>query len=150
MRMDAPVRAARRRVILAVVAAVTVTLGLLIHQAAQGTIGDVAGDALYAVLIYVLAAFVVPHARPWRLALTAFAICAGIELFQLTGLPRAWAAEFPPIGLVLGSGFDARDIVVYAVAAVAASVIDAQAARMLSARSPGNAAGRPPEGERPA
>jgi hypothetical protein len=149
MMTDAAATPTRRRLVIAVLAAATVGLGLLVHRSVSGTVGDVVGDALYAVLIYLLAAFVAPRARPPRSALIAFTICAGIELLQLTGLPRLWAAEFPPIGLVLGVGFDPRDLVVYAVAVIAAAGVDEVIARRRGSRVPGNATGRPPEGERP-
>lgn len=144
-----PASRTRRRVILAVLAAVTVTIGLVVHRGVSGTFGDIAGDALHAVLIYLLVALIAPRTRRPVVAVIAFAVCSGIELLQLTALPREWAAVFPPIRLVLGSGFDARDIVVYAAAVAAASVIDIAVTRRLVGTASGNAAGRPPEGERP-
>ena len=149
MTNDPPAPRTRRRVTLAVLVAVTVGLGLLVHRNVGGTIGDIAGDALYAVLIYLLIALVAPRARRPAVAVIAFAVCSGVELLQLTALPREWAAVFPPIELVLGSGFDARDLVVYAVAVAAASVIDAGVTRVFVGAASGNATGRPPEGERP-
>ena len=47
-----------------------------------------------------------------------------VELFQLTGLPRAWAIAFPPIALVLGTGFDVRDVVVYAGTVIVTALAD--------------------------
>ncbi|MFJ2553156.1 DUF2809 domain-containing protein [Microbacterium sp. NPDC087591] len=150
MTTDAAAPRTRRRLMLAGLAATTVGVGLLAHRSIDGVVGDVVGDALYAVLVYLLAAFVAPRARPLRSAVVAFTICAGIELFQLTALPRIWAAEFPPIRLALGTGFDPRDLVVYAVAVIAAAGVDEVIARRRVSRTSGNAAGRPPEGERPA
>lgn len=138
-----------RRVALTSLAAATVGIGLLVHRSVGGTVGDIAGDALYALLIYLLAALVAPSARRPIVAVIAFAVCGGVELLQLTALPREWAAVFPPIELVLGSGFDARDIVVYAAAVAAASVVDIAVTRVLVGTASGNATGRPPEGERP-
>ena len=149
MANDPPATRARRRIALAVLAATTIGLGLFIHRSVGGTVGDISGDALYAVLIYLLAALVAPTARRPIVAVTAFAVCGGIELLQLTSLPREWAAVFPPIELVLGSGFDARDVVVYAAAAAAASAIDIAVTRRFVGAASGNATGRPPEGERP-
>ncbi|WP_435745937.1 DUF2809 domain-containing protein [Microbacterium sp. PMB16] len=149
MTNDAPAPLTRRRVTLAVLAAGTVGIGLLVHRGVGGTVGDIAGDALYAVLIYLLAALVAPRAHRAAAALIAFAVCAGVELLQLTALPRAWADVFPPIELVLGSGFDARDLGVYALAVAAASLIDVAVTRLSADAASGNATGRPPEGERP-
>lgn len=150
--MTSPAAAApsRRRIVLGALALLTAGSGLLVHATVDGPFGDAAGDALYAVLVYLLAAWLLPHSRMLRPAVVAVAICAGIELFQLTGFPRAWASVFPPSALLLGSGFDVRDIVVYTVAISAAAIIDAALARASARLSPGNAAGRPPEGERPA
>lgn len=139
----------RRRPQLALLAAVTVGLGLFVHRSIDGAVGDIAGDALYAVLIYLLAAFVAPRAHRAAPASVAFAVCSGIELLQLTALPREWAAVFPPIELVLGSGFDPRDIAVYGVAVAAASLVDAALSRRAARSVSGNATGRSPEGERP-
>lgn len=120
----------RRRVVLALLAAATVALGLVVHRGLPGTIGDVAGDALYAALAFLLIALVVPRWSRAAIAVMAFAVCAGIELFQLTGLPREWASAFPPVGLVLGSGFDGRDILVYAVAVAVVALLDLVATRV--------------------
>lgn len=139
----------RRRIALAVLAVATVLLGLLVHALVAGAIGDIAGDALYAVLIYLLIAVVVPRWPALPVAAVAFAFCGGVELLQLTGLPREWAAGFPPLGLVFGSGFDGRDLVVYAVAVVVAALVDVTATRALAGTASGDATGRPPEGERP-
>lgn len=138
-----------RRVALAALAAVTVGTGLVVHRSVGGAVGDIAGDALYALLVYLLAALVAPRARRQVIAVIAFAVCTAVELLQLTALPREWAAIFPPIELVLGSGFDARDVVVYAAAVAAASVVDIAVTRAFLVTASGNATGRPPEGERP-
>lgn len=124
MTTDAVPGPRRRRIVLAVLAVVTVGVGLLVHRVVPGEIGDIAGDALYAVLVFVLVAFILPGRRRSAVAVVAFAVCVAVELFQLTGLPQEWGAAFPPIGLVLGSGFDARDILVYAGGVAAASLAD--------------------------
>ena len=149
MANDPPATRARRRIALAVLAATTIGLGLFIHRSVGGTVGDISGDALYAVLIYLLTALVAPRAPRPLVAAFAFAVCTAVELLQLTALPREAASMFPPIELVLGSGFDARDIVVYAAAVAAASVIDIAITRIRVGTASENDEGRPPEGERP-
>ncbi|WP_282847860.1 DUF2809 domain-containing protein [Microbacterium oxydans] len=149
MTIDAAVTSSRRRIILAVLAVATVAIGLVIHRSAGGVVGDIIGDALYAVLIYLLVALIAVRWRPLAPALVAFVFCAGVELFQLTGIPREWASVLPPIRLVLGSGFDGRDIAVYAVAIAMAAFVDLAFSRAAADARPGNATGRPPEGERP-
>ncbi|PRB10422.1 DUF2809 domain-containing protein [Microbacterium sp. MYb62] len=149
MTNDAAAKTPRRRVVLSVLAVVTIGVGLVVHRGLPGTIGDIAGDALYAVLVYLLVAVIVPRCSRAAVAAVAFAICTGIELLQMTGLPREWAAAFPPIELVLGSGFDLRDIVVYATAVTAAFLIDHAVALASAGAARRNATGRPPGGERP-
>ena len=149
MTIDTAVTSARRRIILAVLAVATVVIGLVIHRSTGGVVGDVIGDALYAVLICLLVALIAARRRPLVPALVAFVFCAGVELFQLTGIPREWASVLPPIRLVLGSGFDGRDIAVYAVAIAMAAFVDLAVSRAAAGGTSGNATGRPPEGERP-
>ncbi|QNA93043.1 DUF2809 domain-containing protein [Microbacterium sp. Se63.02b] len=149
MRADAVTPIARRRIVLLVLAAVTVAAGLIVHRTVTGVPGDIAGDALYAVLISLLVALVAPRAHPAAVAVIAFAVCAAVELLQLTGLPRELASVFLPTTLVLGSGFDARDIVVYAVAVAATALTDGAVSRAMAGAEPRDATGRPPEGERP-
>lgn len=126
--------ARRRRLVAAGLAVTTVLAGLAVRFALRrGAASDVAGDALYAILIYLVVAFLAPRTRPAVAAVVAASLCVAIELFQLTGLPAAWAATFPPIALVLGTGFDARDIVVYLVAVAGAAFLDKTISARLSA-----------------
>lgn len=73
---------------------------------------------------YLIVVCLAPRARPAAAAVVAGSLCLAIELFQLTGLPAAWAATFPPAALVFGTGFDGRDIVVSLVAVAGAGFID--------------------------
>ncbi len=129
--------AGRRRLIAAGLAVATVFVGLAVRFALRrGAVSDVAGDGLYAILIYLIVVFLAPRARAAVAAVVAGSLCVAIELFQLTGLPVAWAATFPPIALVLGTGFDARDIVVYLVAVAGAAFLDKTISARLSAPTP--------------
>lgn len=102
-----------RRILLVVTAIVTIAVGLGVHAAGWGA----AGDVLYAVLMYLLAAIVLRRGA-WILAL---AWCVGVEFFQLTGWPAAWGS---PWTLVFGSGFAWGDLACYAVGVVLAAGID--------------------------
>lgn len=124
-----------RRIAAAVVLAAFVALGLAVHALPDSTASDVAGDALYACAIYAGLVLVAAQARPILLAAIALTWCVGVELLQLTGIPLALGTAFPPLGLVLGSGFDARDLVVYAVAVAAAWGTDAAVQRRLAEAS---------------
>ncbi len=103
-----------------VAAALVVAVGLAVHLAGSGPLADAAGDALYAVMIYLVIAILLPRASVWVVGASAVVVCTAIEVFQLTGLPGAWAETFWPIRLVLGVGFDARDLVAYGAGAAAA------------------------------
>ncbi|REJ07684.1 DUF2809 domain-containing protein [Microbacterium bovistercoris] len=106
----------RRRLLLALAAVATVAAGLAVHfLAPAGPVSDAVGDVLYAALIALLVAFVAPCAR-WRVtAAVALGWCVGVELLQLTPLPSQWAASFPPLRLVFGTGFSLWDLLWYAV-----------------------------------
>ncbi len=73
-----------------------------------------AGDAAYAVMVFVLVA--VPRGKRGvrGTAWLAFAICVAIEAFQATGLPLAWARTWPVVRYVLGTTFGWFDLVAYA------------------------------------
>lgn len=130
---DAHVRA--RRWALIVVAGLVIAAGLVTHVAGSGPIADAAGDALYAVMIYLVIAIAFPRAAFWIVGASALAVCTLIECFQLTGLPAIWSEAFWPVRLVLGVGFDVRDLVVYAVGACATALCDVVISRRLRAHA---------------
>ncbi|GAB3752397.1 hypothetical protein GCM10027591_00260 [Zhihengliuella somnathii] len=101
-----------------------VPLGLAARYMLPGGAGDLAGGALYAVLIYLLVAFAVPRVPPSRVGAVALAICAAVEFFQLTPVPRMLAEVFPPSALVLGSSFVWMDLLAYAAGAAVAGLVD--------------------------
>lgn len=131
---------ARRRLGLALAAVVTVAAGLAVRLGLRGVEGAAwwtgpAGDALYAVLIYLLVAFCAPRARTAVTVAVTVGICAAIELFQLTGIPADLGQAFPPARLVLGTGFLWSDLLLYLVGVGAAAAVDA--AVRLSPRGSG-------------
>jgi hypothetical protein len=84
--------------------------------------------------VYAAIVLVAPSLRPIAAALIAAALCVAIELFQLTGIPLRAGDLFPPAVLVLGTVFDARDLVVYPAAVGVACLIDAVVRTRLSRR----------------
>ena len=96
--------------------------------------GASAGDALYAVAAYLAAVLVAPRLPALAAGGIAAAWCVCVELFQLTGLPLAWGAQFAPVTLVLGTVFDARDLVVYVVTIAIATGVDAAARAVMRRR----------------
>ncbi|PWD52495.1 hypothetical protein C8046_10380 [Serinibacter arcticus] len=139
---DPPVRSVRRapdperrsRVGLALVGLVIVALGLVGRFALPGAAGDVAGGLLYAALVYVVVAMVVPRASGTRIALVALAVVLGVELLQLTGVPAAIGEAFPPARLVLGTTFVVSDLVIGAVGVALMATTDAVLARPRGSR----------------
>jgi hypothetical protein len=107
-------RTALRRKRYAVFAGATVVAGLLSRAVHTGfyVFDKSFGDALYAVLIYWLFAFVL-KTSVLRLALAAGAFCAAIEAFKLTGLPQAWSASIVS-RLVFGTTPSLHNLLCYA------------------------------------
>ncbi|MGY1552325.1 ribosomal maturation YjgA family protein [Microbacterium sp. A588] len=124
-----------RRLIVATLAVLTVAVGLIVHELGSGIPGDIAGDALYGVLIYLLFVFLIPRGARSLPAALAIIFCTGIEFLQLTDIPARAAAAFPPAVLVLGAGFDQRDLLVYAFAIIGAMIVDVAISRAMRRRS---------------
>lgn len=115
----------RRRLAGLLALVVTVVAGLLVHRVLpSATATDIAGDALYTVAVYAGLVVLFPALSPRVVAMIAGGWSVAVELFQATGIPLELARRFPPIALVLGTGFNARDLVVYVIAALAALVVD--------------------------
>jgi len=102
----------------------TVVLGLGIRTFSDGAWTGPAGDALYAVLAYVLLALLIPRKPKALTAAAAVAACGMIELFQLTGLPAALGRSWPPIRLVLGTTYGTADLLAYAAGSAVACASD--------------------------
>ena len=115
---------ARRRALLVLGAAAVVMTGLTVHEVAGGWAGAFAGDALYAVLAYALVGVVAPRLRPGAVGAIALAACVGVALLQLTGVPARLSATIPGVELVLGSTFQATDLIAYAIGAAAGTAGD--------------------------
>lgn len=115
-----------RRVVAALLLVATIAAGLLVHGLLPDTPAtDIAGDALYAVAAYLAVVLIAPRLPPLAAGAIAAGWCVGVELFQLTGLPLSWGAQFPPVMLLLGTVFDARDLLVYVAAIALATAVDA-------------------------
>lgn len=107
-------------------AVIVVAAGLVVHGILPDSDAtDIAGDALYAVLVYVLVVAVAPRAQPVVVAAIAGSWCIAVELLQLSDVPARAAEIFAPAVLVLGTVFDVRDLVIYVVAVVIAGALDA-------------------------
>jgi len=90
--------------------------------------GKYPGDALYAVMVYALVVLARPSRGVARSAALALAICFAIECLQLWQPPWLQAIRATRLGrLVLGSHFDAPDLLAYAIGVVAAASAEASA-----------------------
>ena len=107
----------------------TIAVGLLVHEhgAPLGpTARDALSDALWAAMIAWWVGALVPGARLAVRSGTAYAICASVEVSQRYHTPALDAIRATIVGqLVLGSGFDARDLASYAFGVAAAALLEA-------------------------
>ena len=106
----------------------TIVIGLAVHlrgDALSPVVRDVLGDALWAAMVVWGIAAVAPGMRrPWRAAV-ALAVCFAVEFSQLPHFPALDALRRTTVGhLVLGSGFDSRDLAVYAAGVLAALILE--------------------------
>jgi hypothetical protein len=110
-------------------ALVTITAGLLVHlrgEALAPAARDVIGDALWAAMIAWWVGALVPSARLLRRSAAAYAICVVVEVSQLYHTPWLDALRATTMGhLVLGSGFDPRDLLAYALGVAGAVFLEA-------------------------
>ncbi|MFD9287427.1 DUF2809 domain-containing protein [Streptomyces sp. NPDC060030] len=120
------------RLTAAAAALVTVAAGLGVRSAAGGDVAKYAGDALYTVLIHILVVLVAPRVRPKSAAAAALAFSWAVELAQLTGVPADLARQSTVARLVLGSTFNAPDLLWYVVGAALAWAVHS---RLPSRRS---------------
>jgi Protein of unknown function (DUF2809) len=105
-------------------AVTTIIVGLLIHKSGEllhPAARDMLGDALWAMMIVWWIGAVAPWLDRRIHGALALAVCAAVELSQLVHAPALDAVRRHPIGhLVLGSDFDARDLVAYTVGVLCA------------------------------
>ena len=85
-----------RRVVAAVLSVVAVAAGLFVHGALPDTAAtDIAGDALYVVVVWGLVVLLAPRLPAAAVAGIVLVWCIAVELFQLTGLPEEFADDDP-------------------------------------------------------
>jgi hypothetical protein len=108
----------------------TIVLGLWVHRVAPlgPAARDVLGDALWATMIAWWVGALAPAARLVSRTATAFGICVVVECSQLIHTPSLDAIRSTTLGhLVLGSGFDPRDIAAYALGVAVAATVERMA-----------------------
>lgn len=132
---------ARRRAAFVALACATIAVGLAVHR--RGTalgpvVQDVLADALWAMMVAWWAGALAPRARLIVRSAAAYVVCATVEVSQLFHAPALDAVRATTMGhLVLGSGFDPRDLVAYGLGVALAALFES-AARLpgTSSRSP--------------
>jgi hypothetical protein len=106
----------------------TIAVGLLVHLSGAGlgpVARDVLGDALWAAMIAWWVGALAPGVRLAVRSVSAYALCVGIEVSQLYHAPALDALRATPLGhLVLGSGFDPRDLLAYALGVAGAVLLE--------------------------
>jgi hypothetical protein len=126
-------RARHPRARYAGLAIATIAIGLLVHRGPiplPPAARDVLGDALWATMLYWWIGALAPAASGRARAAVAIAACGAVELGQLVRSPALDSVRATTLGhLVLGSDFDARDLVAYAAGVAAAALLDRARAR---------------------
>ncbi|MFO1498985.1 MAG: DUF2809 domain-containing protein [Verrucomicrobiota bacterium] len=124
-------RAASRiatRILYGALAAGTIILGLWVHRTgaiANPAARDMAGDALWAVMMTWLVGAILPGAGLDARCALSLGICLVVELSQLWHAPAIDSIRGTTLGhLVLGSGFDRRDLLAYALGVTGAALLE--------------------------
>jgi len=107
----------------------TIAVGLLVHL--RGSVldpvtRDVLGDTLWAAMIAWGMGALAPAAQLAVRSGAAYAVCVAVEVSQLYHTPALDAIRATRAGhLVLGSGFDPRDLAAYALGVASAALLEA-------------------------
>lgn len=118
----------RPRLTFVALALSTIAVGLAVHRRGtllSPTVRDVLGDALWATMIGCWIGAFLPRTRIGPRAAIALAVCWAVEFGQLYHAPALDGWRRTTLGaLVLGSGFDARDLGAYALGVLATVVLE--------------------------
>jgi hypothetical protein len=119
--------ALRHRLPYVAAALITIVAGLAVHRSGgmlHATAKDMLGDALWAMMMLWWMSVPLPQAPLRTRAMAALAICFAVEASQLYHTPTLDAWRATTIGhLVLGSGFDARDLLSYTLGVLAGAAL---------------------------
>jgi hypothetical protein len=131
----------RSRNVLLVALCATIALGLATRRfpsAFPDFVARYGGDALWAVMVFWLAALLRPSARPLALGAAALGVAFAVEFSQLYHAPWLDALRATRGGaLALGQGFLWSDLACYTVGALLAVAIDRALPQRSGARDRG-------------
>ena len=117
-----------RRPYFVALALVTIAAGLAVHfrgHAFGDAAQDIIGDALWAMMMVWCVGVLIPQSAMLLRGAIALAISFGVEFSQLIHTPALDSLRTSTVGhLVLGSGFDGRDLASYACGVVVAMLIE--------------------------
>ena len=117
-----------RRLVYLALAIGTIAAGLIVHSLDRShptVAGDIAGDALWAMLVVWLLSAITPTTRIVTRGSLAFGIAVAVECSQLYHAAGLDTIRATTLGrLVLGTGFDARDILAYGGGVLAAALVE--------------------------
>ena len=100
------------------------------------TVGGYVGDALWAVMVFLLLALIRPSAKTTILAEIAALISFGVEVSQIYHAPWIDSLRHTTLGgLALGYDFDWRDLICYAAGIAVAAELDVCLLRLLARSS---------------
>jgi hypothetical protein len=108
----------KARLVYALLIAVVIPLGLATRamKARWPWLGDALGDALWATLAFLIVSFIFPTTPLWRRAAATVVFAFAIEFSQM--YHARWIDRIRRTtagGIVLGSSFDALDLIYYSV-----------------------------------
>ena len=117
----------RSRTIFVALALITVAIGLAVHrgESLPPAARDMTGDAMWAMMVAWWMGAIAPSAPVARRGASALAFAFAIEFSQM--YHASWIDAFrrnPLVHLVLGSDFDARDLLAYSGGVLAAVVVE--------------------------
>lgn len=120
----------QREVTILILLIVTVLIGVVsrLIQIENPILEDYLGDALYAVMFYLILSFFFRNASPTIIGFTTFVIMIGFELFQLTNIPLNFVESGNIVlkltGILLGTTFSWIDILSYIVGIIGIMIAD--------------------------
>ncbi|KPI31782.1 Protein of unknown function DUF2809 [Actinobacteria bacterium OV320] len=128
----------RTRLVAFGAAMVTIVAGLGLRAGVSGNVAKYGGDALYTILLLTLVVLVAPRVTRLTAAGGALAVSCAVEFLQLSQVPAELAQRSTLARLVLGSTFNAIDLLWYAVGAVVGCLIHTTVGSLSSRRGTGH------------